>query len=109
MPVFVCKAALAKRSTTAATSATVERSSAARRSCGTSIETCVKANYASGFRPPVFNNTDSNGAAVQFGGSHFLSNERAKRFRPNGTPKTFCATLARFARFSFAPTTPTPI
>lgn len=38
----------------------------------------VKANYATGFRPPVFNNTDSNGAAVQFSGSHSLSNEKSQ-------------------------------
>ena len=41
----------------------------------------LKANYASGFRPPVFNNTDSNGAAVQFSGSHQLSNETSQAFQ----------------------------
>ena len=41
----------------------------------------LKANYASGFRPPVFNNTDSNGTAVQFGGSHQLSNETSQAFQ----------------------------
>jgi outer membrane receptor protein involved in Fe transport len=41
----------------------------------------LKANYASGFRPPVFNNTDSNGAAVQFSGSHSLKNERSDAFQ----------------------------
>lgn len=38
----------------------------------------LKANYATGFRPPVFNNTDSNGAAVQFSGSHNLRNEKSQ-------------------------------
>jgi outer membrane receptor protein involved in Fe transport len=38
----------------------------------------LKANYANGFRPPVFNNTDSNGAAVQFGGNRNLSNEQSQ-------------------------------
>lgn len=47
----------------------------------------VKANYASGFRPPVFNNTDSNGAAVQFGGSHFLSNEKSQAIQAEWNAK----------------------
>jgi iron complex outermembrane receptor protein len=38
----------------------------------------LKANYATGFRPPVFNNTDSNGAAVQFSGNRDLLNERSQ-------------------------------
>ena len=38
----------------------------------------LKANYANGFRPPVFNNTDSNGAAVQFGGNRNLGNEQSQ-------------------------------
>ncbi len=29
----------------------------------------LKLNYAEGFRPPVFNNTDSNGEAIQIGGN----------------------------------------
>jgi len=41
----------------------------------------LKANYANGFRPPVFNNTDSNGAAVQFGGNRNLSNEQSQAFQ----------------------------
>lgn len=41
----------------------------------------LKANYASGFRPPVFNNTDSNGAAVQFGGNTRLANEESQSFQ----------------------------
>lgn len=41
----------------------------------------LKANYANGFRPPVFNNTDSNGAAVQFGGNRLLSNEQSQAFQ----------------------------
>jgi outer membrane receptor protein involved in Fe transport len=38
----------------------------------------LKANYANGFRPPVFNNTNSNGAAVQFGGNRSLQNENSQ-------------------------------
>jgi len=41
----------------------------------------LKANYAGGFRSPVFNNTDSNGAAVQFGGNRQLSNEDSQAFQ----------------------------
>ncbi|MFO0574309.1 MAG: TonB-dependent receptor [Polyangia bacterium] len=41
----------------------------------------LKANYANGFRPPVFNNTDSNGAAVQFGGNRNLANEESQAFQ----------------------------
>lgn len=41
----------------------------------------LKANYATGFRPPVFNNTDSNGAAVQFSGNRELQNERSQAFQ----------------------------
>lgn len=41
----------------------------------------LKANYSNGFRPPVFNNTDSNGAAVQFGGNRNLSNEQSQAFQ----------------------------
>ncbi len=40
-------------------------------------EMYMKANYANGFRPPVFNNTDSNGAAVQYGGNQLLRNEQS--------------------------------
>lgn len=40
-------------------------------------EMYMKANYANGFRPPVFNNTDSNGAAVQYGGNRLLRNEQS--------------------------------
>ncbi|MCS6914224.1 MAG: TonB-dependent receptor [Myxococcales bacterium] len=40
-----------------------------------------KANYATGFRPPVFNNTDSNGAAVQFSGNRDLANEKSRAFQ----------------------------
>jgi hypothetical protein len=40
-------------------------------------EMYLKANYANGFRPPVFNNTDSNGAAVQYGGNRLLRNEQS--------------------------------
>lgn len=41
----------------------------------------LKGNYAGGFRPPVFNNTDSNGAAVQFGGNRQLVNEQSQAFQ----------------------------
>lgn len=41
----------------------------------------LKANYAGGFRSPVFNNTDSNGAAVQFGGNRQLTNEDSQAFQ----------------------------
>lgn len=40
-----------------------------------------KANYANGFRSPVFNNTDSNGAGVQFGGNTSLKNEESQAFQ----------------------------
>lgn len=40
-----------------------------------------KANFSTGFRPPVFNNTDSNGAAVQFGGNSQLRNEESRAFQ----------------------------
>jgi outer membrane receptor protein involved in Fe transport len=35
----------------------------------------LKLNYAEGFRPPVFNNTDSNGDAIQYGGNRYIKNE----------------------------------
>jgi outer membrane receptor protein involved in Fe transport len=38
----------------------------------------VKLNYAEGFRPPVFNNTDSNGQAVQIDGATDLEVERSR-------------------------------
>ncbi len=41
----------------------------------------LKANYATGFRPPVFNNTDSYGPAVQFSGNKNLTNERSQAFQ----------------------------
>jgi outer membrane receptor protein involved in Fe transport len=37
----------------------------------------VKLNYAQGFRPPVFNNTTSNGEGVQIGGNPNLGVERS--------------------------------
>jgi len=45
----------------------------------------LKANYAEGFRPPVFNNTNSNGEAVQIDGSPDLETEtsRAIQFEVN--------------------------
>ena len=41
----------------------------------------LKLNFAQGFRAPVFNNTDSNGAAVQFGGNPDLRVERSDSFQ----------------------------
>lgn len=38
----------------------------------------LKVNYAQGFRPPVFNNTTSNGEAVQIGGNPNLKVERSQ-------------------------------
>jgi outer membrane receptor protein involved in Fe transport len=38
----------------------------------------LKLNYAEGFRPPVFNNTDSNGQAVALEGQPNLETERSK-------------------------------
>jgi outer membrane receptor protein involved in Fe transport len=38
----------------------------------------VKLNYAEGFRPPVFNNTDANGEAVNIGGSPTLRVETSR-------------------------------
>jgi outer membrane receptor protein involved in Fe transport len=38
----------------------------------------LKVNYAQGFRPPVFNNTTSNGEAVQIGGNPDLTVERSE-------------------------------
>lgn len=49
----------------------------------------LKANYANGFRPPVFNNTDSNGAAVQFGGNRGLSNEHSQAFQGEWNARLF--------------------
>ncbi|HEY0195905.1 MAG TPA: TonB-dependent receptor [Kofleriaceae bacterium] len=37
----------------------------------------LKLNYAQGFRPPVFNNTTSNGEGLQFGGNPNLTVERS--------------------------------
>jgi outer membrane receptor protein involved in Fe transport len=46
----------------------------------------LKVNYAEGFRPPVFNNTNSNGESVQIDGSPDLELEtsRATQFEVNG-------------------------
>jgi outer membrane receptor protein involved in Fe transport len=46
----------------------------------------LKLNYAEGFRPPVFNNTNSNGESVQIDGSADLELEtsRAAQFEVNG-------------------------
>jgi outer membrane receptor protein involved in Fe transport len=38
----------------------------------------LKVNYAEGFRPPVFNNTDANGEAVNIGGSPSLRIETSR-------------------------------
>ena len=37
----------------------------------------LKANFSQGFRPPVFSNTNTNGAAVNLGGNPNLQNERS--------------------------------
>jgi outer membrane receptor protein involved in Fe transport len=41
----------------------------------------LKLNYAEGFRPPVFNNTDSNGEAVEIDGDRDLEVERSRSFQ----------------------------
>ena len=41
----------------------------------------VKVNFSQGFRPPVFNNTDSNGAGVEFGGNPNLKVERSEAYQ----------------------------
>ena len=38
----------------------------------------LKANLAQGFRPPVFNNTDSNGAAVELAGNQNIKSEHSQ-------------------------------
>ena len=40
-------------------------------------EMYLKANFASGFRPPVFNNVSANGAAVQYAGNPDIKTERS--------------------------------
>ncbi len=41
----------------------------------------LKLNFAQGFRPPVFNNTDGNGAGVEFGGNPNLQVERSESYQ----------------------------
>ncbi len=41
----------------------------------------VKLNYAQGFRPPVFNNTDSNGEGVEIDGDRNLEVERSTSYQ----------------------------
>jgi outer membrane receptor protein involved in Fe transport len=41
----------------------------------------LKLNFAQGFRPPVFNNTDGNGAGVEFGGNPKLQVERSESYQ----------------------------
>ncbi len=41
----------------------------------------IKLNYAQGFRPPVFNNTDSNGEAVEFDGERDLVVEHSDAYQ----------------------------
>jgi outer membrane receptor protein involved in Fe transport len=41
----------------------------------------LKLNYAQGFRPPVFNNTDSNGEAVEFDGERDLAVEHSEAYQ----------------------------
>ena len=55
----------------------------------------LKVNYAQGFRPPVFNNTTSNGEAVQIGGNPDLTVEVviARVDGTNSPPLVGCATV----------------
>ena len=41
----------------------------------------LKLNFSQGFRPPVFNNTDSNGAAVEFNGNPNLKVEQSTAYQ----------------------------
>jgi outer membrane receptor protein involved in Fe transport len=41
----------------------------------------AKLNYAQGFRPPVFNNTDSNGASIQIEGDPNIKTERSEAYQ----------------------------
>ncbi len=41
----------------------------------------LKLNFSQGFRPPVFNNTDGNGAGVEFGGNPNLKVERSESYQ----------------------------
>ncbi|MSP61176.1 MAG: hypothetical protein EXR72_12690 [Myxococcales bacterium] len=41
----------------------------------------VKVNFSQGFRPPVFNNTDGNGAGIQFAGNPNLNVERSESYQ----------------------------
>ena len=41
----------------------------------------LKLNFAQGFRPPVFNNTDGNGGGVEFGGNPNLKVERSSSYQ----------------------------
>jgi outer membrane receptor protein involved in Fe transport len=49
----------------------------------------VKLNYAQGFRPPVFNNTSSNGEAVQIGGNPELQVETSDAFQAELNARIF--------------------
>jgi outer membrane receptor protein involved in Fe transport len=49
----------------------------------------VKLNYAQGFRPPVFNNTSSNGEAIQFGGNPDLSVETSEAMQAEVNARIF--------------------
>ncbi len=49
----------------------------------------VKLNYTQGFRPPVFNNTSSNGEAVQIGGKPDLQVESSDAFQAELNARIF--------------------
>jgi outer membrane receptor protein involved in Fe transport len=49
----------------------------------------LKLNYAQGFRPPVFNNTDSNGEAVEFDGERDLKVEHSDAFQAEVNARLF--------------------
>lgn len=49
----------------------------------------LKLNYAQGFRPPVFNNTSSNGEAVQIGGNPDLQVETSDAFQAEVNARIF--------------------
>jgi outer membrane receptor protein involved in Fe transport len=40
----------------------------------------LKLNWSQGFRPPIFNSTDGNGAAIEFGGNPKLTPEQSQSF-----------------------------
>ncbi len=49
----------------------------------------LKVNYSEGFRPPVFNNTSSNGQSIQIGGFKDLEVENSKAFQTEVNARIF--------------------